>query len=80
MFSHNDIGSLFTTLNSVFSCGLPLAQMSGSKSFLKLLLASGVSSMLALVGADWYRARKAHKQSKNEWWKPPVDPFNDTSL
>lgn len=79
-FSHNDIGSLFTTLNSVFSCGLPLAQMSGSKAFGKLLLASSATSMLALVGSDWYRSRKAQKTSKSEWWKPPVDPFNDTRL
>lgn len=77
-FSHNDVGSLLSTLNSIFSCGLPIAQMAGSKALGQLLLAGSASSMLALVGADWVRARKAQKDARSQWWKPPVDPFHDT--
>ena len=79
-FSHNDVGSLLATLNSVFSCGLPVAQMSGSGAFARLLLASSATSMLALVGSDWLRARRAQTAARREWWRPPVDPFHDTSL
>ena len=79
-FSHNDVGSLLATLNSVFSCGLPVAQMSGSGAFARLLLASSATSMLALVGSDWLRARSAQTAARREWWRPPVDPFHDTSL
>lgn len=79
-FSHNDVGSLLATLNSVFSCGLPVAQMSGAGAFARLLLASSATSMLALVGSDWVRARRAQTAARREWWRPPVDPFHDTRL
>lgn len=64
--SHSDLGQVLSNVNAVYSCGLPIAQMLGPRTFLALYLGSGVASAAALVAVDAIRARRRNKPPEND--------------
>lgn len=57
--SHCDLWSAISSLNSIFTCGLPLAQVLGGPSVLSLYFGSSALSYASLIALDVRRARKA---------------------
>lgn len=56
--SHAEFGQLVASLNAVFSCGLPLAQIVGPRRFLALYAGGAAASALSLVLVDVARSRR----------------------
>lgn len=60
--SHCDLWSAISSLNSIFTCGLPLAQVIGGPSVLSLYFGSSALSYASLIALDVRRAKKARSE------------------